>query len=219
MRDARSTRGGSATRERSIRSRRGLLVLLVGHATRLLPHLNGEPKVYHATIAFGAETDTDDVTGSVMRTAELPDVARVREAMHSPHRRASTKCRRRIRQSRSKDDARTQRRAAANRWRSRLSALPCTGGTFVSCRASGWTPTITCGGGTYIRALARDLGRSSGSAAHLSASEKSAKRAVRRCGRGHRRDAARWRGDSAAGACRSSASPTVSLSADRCCSR
>ncbi len=49
----------------------GLLVLLVGHATRLLPHLNGEPKVYRATIAFGAETDTDDVTGSVTRTAEL----------------------------------------------------------------------------------------------------------------------------------------------------
>ena len=29
--------------------------------------------------------------------------------------------------------------------------------------------TITCGTGTYIRALARDLGRASGSAAHLSA--------------------------------------------------
>jgi tRNA pseudouridine55 synthase len=27
--------------------------------------------------------------------------------------------------------------------------------------------TITCGTGTYIRALARDLGRASGSAAHL----------------------------------------------------
>jgi tRNA pseudouridine55 synthase len=29
--------------------------------------------------------------------------------------------------------------------------------------------TITCGGGTYIRALARDLGRLAGSAAHLTA--------------------------------------------------
>jgi tRNA pseudouridine55 synthase len=28
---------------------------------------------------------------------------------------------------------------------------------------------ITCGGGTYVRALARDLGRSAGSAAHLTA--------------------------------------------------
>ena len=29
--------------------------------------------------------------------------------------------------------------------------------------------TIACGGGTYIRALARDLGRLTGSAAHLAA--------------------------------------------------
>ena len=32
----------------------GLLVLLLGRATRLLPYLDGEPKVYEATIAFGA---------------------------------------------------------------------------------------------------------------------------------------------------------------------
>jgi tRNA pseudouridine55 synthase len=34
--------------------------------------------------------------------------------------------------------------------------------------------TVTCGGGTYIRALARDLGRASGSAAHLSALRRTA---------------------------------------------
>src|SRR3954454_17625710 len=61
----------------------GLLVLLTGHATRLLPHLHGEPKVYDATIVFGSETDTDDVTGTVMRAAEVPDEARVREAIDS----------------------------------------------------------------------------------------------------------------------------------------
>jgi tRNA pseudouridine55 synthase len=37
--------------------------------------------VYRATIAFGAETDTDDVTGSVTRTAGLPDASRVRESI------------------------------------------------------------------------------------------------------------------------------------------
>src|SRR4029434_2714072 len=61
----------------------GLLVLLVGHATRLLPHLNGEPKVYQATIAFGSETDTDDVTGSVTRTAEGANPERVRAGIAS----------------------------------------------------------------------------------------------------------------------------------------
>lgn len=41
----------------------GLLVVLVGRGTRLIPYIDGEPKVYEATIRFGAETDTDDVTG------------------------------------------------------------------------------------------------------------------------------------------------------------
>jgi tRNA pseudouridine55 synthase len=50
----------------------GLLVLLVGRATRLLPYLPGEPKVYLATIRFGAETDTEDLDGQVVREAELP---------------------------------------------------------------------------------------------------------------------------------------------------
>src|SRR6185436_19191696 len=50
----------------------GLLVMLVGRATRLLPYLPGEPKVYEATVAFGAETDTEDLHGTVTSTADLP---------------------------------------------------------------------------------------------------------------------------------------------------
>src|SRR3979409_1802777 len=50
----------------------GLLVLLLGRATRLATFLDTEPKVYEAVIGFGNETDTDDVTGTVIRTAELP---------------------------------------------------------------------------------------------------------------------------------------------------
>ena len=41
----------------------GLLVLLLGRGTRLVDHIDGEPKMYDATIRFGAETDTDDLTG------------------------------------------------------------------------------------------------------------------------------------------------------------
>ncbi|HTA74179.1 MAG TPA: hypothetical protein VK733_07895, partial [Gemmatimonadaceae bacterium] len=49
----------------------GLLVLLLGRATRLLPYLAGEPKVYDAVVAFGHETDTDDATGAVTHAAPL----------------------------------------------------------------------------------------------------------------------------------------------------
>src|SRR3954453_8148308 len=50
----------------------GLLVLLLGRATRLATFIETEPKVYEATIKFGAETDTDDATGTVIRTASPP---------------------------------------------------------------------------------------------------------------------------------------------------
>ena len=43
----------------------GLLVLLLGRSTRLATFIDTEPKVYEATIRFGAETDTDDSTGTV----------------------------------------------------------------------------------------------------------------------------------------------------------
>src|SRR6266576_7073488 len=50
----------------------GLLVLLLGRATRLATFLDTEPKVYEATIKFGEETDTDDATGTVIRAASVP---------------------------------------------------------------------------------------------------------------------------------------------------
>src|SRR6266566_8604207 len=56
----------------------GLLVLLLGRATRLASFLDTEPKVYEATIKFGEETDTDDSTGTVIRTAAVPREAHLR---------------------------------------------------------------------------------------------------------------------------------------------
>ena len=50
----------------------GLLVLLTGRATRVLPYVEGEPKEYEATIRWGAETDTDDATGAATREAAAP---------------------------------------------------------------------------------------------------------------------------------------------------
>ena len=50
----------------------GLLVLLTGRATRVLPYVDGEPKEYEATIKWGAETDTDDATGAITREAPPP---------------------------------------------------------------------------------------------------------------------------------------------------
>jgi tRNA pseudouridine55 synthase len=42
----------------------GVMVLLVGRATRLAQFLSGDAKEYEATVRFGFETDTGDVTGN-----------------------------------------------------------------------------------------------------------------------------------------------------------
>ncbi len=44
----------------------GVLVVCVGAATRIMEYLPTEPKVYHAGVTFGIQTDTQDVTGSVV---------------------------------------------------------------------------------------------------------------------------------------------------------
>src|SRR4051794_36607489 len=61
----------------------GLLVLLLGRATRLATFIDTEPKVYEATIKFGTETDTDDATGTVIRSAPVPSEPAVMAAIQS----------------------------------------------------------------------------------------------------------------------------------------
>jgi tRNA pseudouridine55 synthase len=146
----------------------GLLVLLVGQATRLAQFVDGEPKVYDATFAFGTETDTDDATGRVVREAPPPSTPLVDLAIASltgPLEQVPPDYS--AKQSggvRAYDAARKGRAlnlvassVVVHRW------------TVAARDGSSLSARIECGGGTYIRSLARDLGRRTGSAAHLSA--------------------------------------------------
>jgi tRNA pseudouridine55 synthase len=58
----------------------GVLPILVGEATKLAPFLHDGDKFYEGLIALGAETDTLDRTGTVVRTAANPplDAARLK---------------------------------------------------------------------------------------------------------------------------------------------
>lgn len=56
----------------------GLLLVLVGEATKLSAHLTGASKSYRATVRFGAETDTLDADGTV--TQQSPDDAKMPDA-------------------------------------------------------------------------------------------------------------------------------------------
>ena len=146
----------------------GLLVLLLGRATRLATFLETEPKVYDATIVFGSETDTDDETGAVTRSAEPPGEPDVREAIHG-----LTGTLAQVPPAYSAKSVAGVRAYDAARRGEPLDLAP------VSVTVHEWEvrsidreslrAVITCSGGTYIRALARDLGRAAGSAAHLGA--------------------------------------------------
>jgi tRNA pseudouridine55 synthase len=146
----------------------GLLVLLVSNATRLQPYVEGDPKVYEATIRFGVETDTDDQTGSPIRSAPLPDRSRVEygiaqltgpidqvppafsaKQVHGVRAYAAAR--------RGRPLVLGSAPVVVHRWEIRAE------------RAPDLDVVITCGSGTYVRSLARDLGALSGSAAHLTA--------------------------------------------------
>ena len=146
----------------------GLLVLLLGRATRLANFLDMEPKVYEAVITFGAETDTDDSTGTVIRTASPPVEAAVRTMVRSLTGTISQ-----LPPAYSAKSVDGTRAYDAARRGVPLDLQP------VDVTVHGWeirgldaaslSATVTCSGGTYIRALARDLGRLTSSAAHLGA--------------------------------------------------
>lgn len=157
----------------------GLLVLLVGRATRLLPHIPDEPKVYEARIRFGAETDTEDLAGTVTREAPLPSRAAVLAALPQF-----------VGPLQQVPPAYSAKRVDGQRAYARARAGEDVVLAPVAIHVHRWEVLgmredapgavreadvrITCGGGTYVRSLARDLGRAVGSAAHLVALRRTA---------------------------------------------
>ncbi len=147
----------------------GLLVLLVGRATRLARFVEGQPKTYLATARLGIRTDTDDLTGRVVEAAdappELPESA-VREALSgflgTQRQRPPSYSAKHVEGVRS---YRLARRGAPVE-------LPEVAVTVhrmdvVACHSGQVTFRTTVSAGTYIRALARDLGERLGMGAHL----------------------------------------------------
>lgn len=54
----------------------GVLPILIGEATKLMPYLADQAKEYRATVRFGLTTDTLDIGGRVLSTTPVPPLAR-----------------------------------------------------------------------------------------------------------------------------------------------
>jgi tRNA pseudouridine55 synthase len=147
----------------------GLLVLLFGKATRLATFIDADPKVYEATVQFGTETDTDDGTGVPTRSAAIPAADTIRNALQS-----LTGEIEQVPPSFSAKHVPGHGRAYTAARRGHPADLPASRVVVYQWDIRALQPgvgefTVTCGTGTYTRALARDLGRATGSAAHLTA--------------------------------------------------
>jgi tRNA pseudouridine55 synthase len=146
----------------------GVLVVLVNEATKLTPYLVDQEKEYVATIRLGVVTDTQDLTGVVLRTAPVPQltaedirralarfVGTIRQvppmfsALHHGGRRLYELARRGVEVEREPREV-------------LIHAV-----TLESVVLPSFTLRIVCGRGTYVRTLAADLGEALGPGAAL----------------------------------------------------
>lgn len=155
----------------------GLLVLGVEGATRLLTYIVGADKTYTATIRLGEATSTDDAEGEVTARADAAAIAAVSEERIAAGVAGLTGV---ISQVPSTVSAiKVDGRRAYDRVRAGeavvLKAREVTVSRFVvlerrdSRDAVELDIVVDCSSGTYIRALARDLGAELGIGGHLTA--------------------------------------------------
>ncbi len=159
----------------------GVMVVVVGKATRLAQFLDKDEKEYVADVQFGWETDTGDVIG--IRTAEcgLQDeevAARVGEIECDE---VLAKFRGKIRQvppmysakklegKKLYELARKGLEVEREAVEVTISELEVVERSAVRDQQSALEIRVVCSAGTYIRTLAEDIGRATGLLAHLTA--------------------------------------------------
>jgi tRNA pseudouridine55 synthase len=152
----------------------GVLPIFLGRATRLAEYHLGEGKAYRATVCFGAGSTTDDLEGELTPHA---GPAPTREAVEA----ALDGFRGRIEQVPPAYSAVQVegRRAYAMARAGERPALRPRGVSIERLDLTEWDASdpdrpiavleIECSAGTYIRAIARDLGAAVGNAAYLGA--------------------------------------------------
>jgi tRNA pseudouridine55 synthase len=153
----------------------GVLPIALGEATKTVSFVMDGRKSYRFTVCWGIETDTDDAEGRAIATADVrPDGDAIRAAlprftgtiMQTPPKFSAVK----IAGERAYDLAR-EGEAVSLAPRpvqiDRLELIAVSDADHAEFEAG-------CGRGTYVRALARDLGRALGTYGHVSALRRTA---------------------------------------------
>jgi tRNA pseudouridine55 synthase len=156
----------------------GVLVLALGRATRLLPFLPTEPKRYLAEVAFGTGTDTLDAAGAVTGTADVDgvDEAGLRAALAGfvgPQLQVPPMVSA-IKVGGERLYAKARRGEQIDRAPRPILIHELALLEFAATERPLATLAVVCSGGTYVRALAADLGRALGTLAHLASLRRTA---------------------------------------------
>lgn len=149
----------------------GLLVVLVGRATRLARFVERQPKGYLAEAVLGVTTDTDDLTGAVVAHREPGSWPAQGEMELLLARFTGTSLQRPPAYSARKVGGRRGYQLARAGQEVALQPTPV---TVFGLELLSWEPPVlrfraAVSAGTYVRALARDLGEALGCGAHLRA--------------------------------------------------
>ena len=146
----------------------GVLVVCLGHATRLIEYMTSDPKIYRATIRFGITTNTYDADGDLVDRHDISPLtpAKLRAVLSD--------FLGEIQQwppvfSAIKRDGRPLYKAARKGITFSVDPRPV---TIYDLQWIDWQPPdltldVACSPGTYIRSLAHDLGQAVGTGAHL----------------------------------------------------
>lgn len=146
----------------------GLLLVLVGRATRLARYFSGDDKEYLAVMRLGAETDTGDAEGRIVRECPAPEFRAdevevvfrrfTGDILQTPPMYSAVKIggERLYKKARAGEEIdRSPRQVFVKRLE-----LVSAGKTEITFR-------VLCSKGTYVRTLCCDMGEALGSCAHL----------------------------------------------------
>lgn len=148
---------------------KGLLPILLGEACKFSQFFLHDRKQYRLTIAFGAQTDTDDSDGQIIQTKAIPNLKEIDwnrifaeflgDTYQTPPRFSALN----IDGQRAYDLARAGREFELNPRKITIYSLQ-----LLNIGEKTIDLLVDCSKGSYMRALARDLGEKIGSFAHAS---------------------------------------------------
>ena len=147
----------------------GVLPIALGHATKLIPFVMDGTKVYDFTVTWGIETDTDDAAGAPLKTSpKRPSRTEILAAIphfigdiwQLPPAYSALK----VDGKRAYDLARTGQQVHLKERRIHIDALD-----VLETTTDTASFRVTCGKGTYVRSLGRDLGRMLGCFGYITA--------------------------------------------------